>query len=167
MGFIILKKCWANCLVNYCLVNCLVEWKAQCITIRDSPQYSWCGMHLDARATFTFSLFLKWRIGLHKLNKFHWNLTDNEGCGFESKKCPKLTEIGSILVEKDGAQYGPYFYTQAEMRDIVSNAKTLCVTVIHEIEMPGHSESVFKSYSELLISHHCPRGSNLGQIHKQ
>lgn len=98
-------------------------------------------------------------MSLHKLNKFHWHLTDDQGWRFESKKYPKLTEIGSILIEKDWSQYGPYFYTQAEMRDIVSYAKNLCVTVIPEIEMPGHSEAVFKSYPEFFCHITVPKGS--------
>lgn len=130
----------------------ITEWKAPCVTIRDSPQYSWRGMHLDcSRHFFTVSevkKYIYW-MSLHKLNKFHWHLTDDQGWRFESKKYPKLTEIGSILIEKDGTQYGPYFYTQAEMREIVSYAKHLCITVVPEIEMPGHSEAVYKSYPEL------------------
>ena len=87
-------------------------------------------------------------MSLHKLNTFHWHFTDDQGWRFESKKYPKLTEIGSIRIEKDGTKYGPFFYTQNDMKSIVSFAKTLCITVIPVIEMPGHSRAVIASYPE-------------------
>lgn len=139
-----------------------IKWEAPCVTIKDSPQYSWRGMHLDcSRHFFTVDEvknYLYW-MSLHKLNTFHWHLTDDQGWRFESIQYPKLTEIGSILILKNGTQYGPYFYTQTEMREIVSYAKKLCITIVPEIDMPGHCESIFNSYPEFFCQIKVPKHS--------
>lgn len=140
----------------------VTSWDAPCVTIEDCPQYSWRGMLLDcSRHFFTVSevkKFIYW-MSLHKLNIFHWHLTDDEGWRFECKKYPKLTEIGSLMLEKDGTNYKPYFYTQEEMKEIVSYAKNLCVTVVPEIDMPGHSESAFNAYPEFFCHVTIPEDS--------
>lgn len=130
----------------------ITSWEAQCISIKDNPQYKWRGMHLDcSRHFFTIDQiknYIYW-MSLHKLNTFHWHLTDDQGWRFESKKYPKLTEIGSIRIEKDGTKYGPFYFTQEQMKDIVSYAKKYCITVVPEIEMPGHSCAALSAYPEL------------------
>ena len=140
----------------------ITTWDAPCVTIEDCPQYSWRGILLDcSRHFFTVSevkKFIYWML-LHKLNIFHWHLTDDEGWRFECKKYPKLTEIGSLLLEKDGTIYSPHFYTQDEMKEIVSYAKNLCVTVVPEIDMPGHSESAYNAYPEFFCQVTIPEDS--------
>lgn len=142
--------------------KCDMKWEAICVSIKDSPQFSWRGMHLDCSRHFfnvaEVKKYLYW-MSLHKLNTFHWHLTDDQGWRFESKKYPKLTEVGSILIQDDGTQYGPYFYTQDEMKDIVSYAKNLCITIVPEIDMPGHSESAYNSYPELFCQITVPKKS--------
>lgn len=127
------------------------KWEAPSVTIKDSPQFSWRGVLLDCSRHF-FSIseikeYMYW-MSVHKLNVFHWHLTDDQGWRFESKKYPKLTEIGSYRIENDGTKYGPFFYTQSEMKSIVSYGKTLFITVVPEIEMPGHSCAALAAYPE-------------------
>ncbi len=97
-------------------------------------------------------------LALHKMNVFHWHLTEDQGWRIEIKKHPKLTEIGSVRKEtlvghKGTGKYDgkPYrgFYTQDEIKDIVAYAKERFITVIPEIEMPGHSLAALAAYSEL------------------
>ncbi|KAK8876643.1 hypothetical protein M9Y10_006861 [Tritrichomonas musculus] len=129
-----------------------ITWQAPCVSIKDSPQYEWRGMHLDCSRHF-FNVdeckkYIYW-MSLHKLNTFHWHITDDQGWRFESKKYPKLTEIGSSRIEQDGSKYGPYYFTQEQMKDVVAYAKKLCITVVPEIEMPGHSCAALAAYPEL------------------
>lgn len=127
-------------------------WEAPCVSIKDSPQFGWRGMHLDCSRHFfnveEVKRYIYW-MALHKLNTFHWHLTDDQGWRFESKKYPKLTEIGSSRIEANGSKYGPFFFTQEQMKEVVSYAKTLCITVVPEIEMPGHSCAALAAYPEL------------------
>lgn len=130
--------------------------------IRDEPQYSYRGMHLDvARHMFPVEFIKRYLdlIALHKMNTFHWHLTEDQGWRIEIKKYPELTEIGSVrketMVDKnfdpyvgDGKEYGG-FYTQKEVRDIVAYAKARHITIIPEIEMPGHSRAALAAYPEL------------------
>lgn len=143
-------------------VDTISSWEAPCVTIKDSPQFSWRGMHLDcSRHFFTVDevkKFIYW-MSLHKLNTFHWHLTDDQGWRFESINYPKLNQISSKRLENDGSQYGPFYYTQEEMKDIVRYAKTLSITIIPEIEMPGHSDAVFEAYPELCCNIKVPRYS--------
>ncbi|OHT16206.1 N-acetyl-beta-hexosaminidase [Tritrichomonas foetus] len=129
-----------------------VEWKAKCVTIDDYPRFAWRGMHLDCSRHFTsLSDIKKYLVGMsiHKLNVFHWHLTDDQGWRFESKKYPLLNTISSQRIEKDGSKYGPFLYTISDMKEIVNFAKTLCITVVPEIEMPGHSCAVLAAYPDL------------------
>ena len=140
-----------------------IQWKIPCVTITDTPRFQWRGMHLDVCRHFMPIEFVKKYIDLiamHKMNTFHWHLTDDQGWRIEIKKYPKLTEVGgwrketlvgrgkSLPREFDGTPHGG-FYTQDEVRDIVAYAKERFVTIVPEIEMPGHSQAAIAAYPEL------------------
>ncbi|GAA3647182.1 beta-N-acetylhexosaminidase [Flavivirga jejuensis] len=136
------------------------------VTINDSPRYVYRGMHLDvARHFFPVEFVKKYidLIAMHKMNTFHWHLTEDQGWRIEIKKYPKLTSVGSIRketivghgntwkskdVKYDGTPYGGY-YTQEDIKDIVAYAAKRHVTVIPEIELPGHSLAAIAAYPEL------------------
>ena len=145
----------------------LSQMEAQCgdelpgVQIHDKPLFSYRGAHLDCcRHFFTVDevkSFLD-MMALHKLNVFHWHLTEDQGWRAEIKKYPRLTEVGSVRAETlvghygskeyDGTPYGG-FYTQDEMRDVVAYAAERFITVVPEIEMPGHASAALASYPEL------------------
>ncbi|MDX2161564.1 MAG: beta-N-acetylhexosaminidase [bacterium] len=131
-----------------------------CLDIEDAPRYRWRGLHLDcARHMMPVAFikrFLDW-MALHKFNTFHWHLTDDQGWRIEIKAYPRLTEIGSqraatpIPADRktlDGQPYGG-FYTQDEVRDVIAYAADRFITVVPEIEMPGHAAAALASYPEL------------------
>lgn len=142
--------------------SALAELTVPAVFIEDSPRYKYRGMHLDvARHMFPVEFIKKYidLIAMHKLNTFHWHLTDDQGWRIEIKQYPKLTEIGSVrketVVKKnydpyiaDSQKYGG-FYTQEEIKDIVAYAQTKHVTVIPEIELPGHATAALAAYPEL------------------
>ncbi len=131
--------------------------------IMDEPSFVYRGMHLDVgRHLFPVEYIKRYidMIAMHKMNSFHWHLTDDQGWRIEIKEYPKLTETGAFRKETlvghggkqpfvyDGKPYGG-FYTQEEVRDIVNYAKSRFVTIIPEIEMPGHALAALASYPEL------------------
>ncbi len=132
------------------------------VEIEDSPRFPYRGMHLDVARHFFPTSFVKRYIDLiarYKLNRFHWHLTEDQGWRIEIKKYPRLTDVGAYrketIVEKnfrpymgDGTPHGG-FYTQDEIRDVVAYARSRYVTVIPEIEMPGHSLAALAAYPEL------------------
>ena len=133
------------------------------LEIRDEPQFSYRGMHLDVgRHFFKVEEIKKYLdlMALLKMNTFHWHLTEDQGWRIEIKKYPKLTEIGSYRKETllghyneqpqqfDNKRYGG-FYSQEEVKEIVAYAAKLKITVIPEIEMPGHSQAAIAAYPEL------------------
>ncbi|MCM4157018.1 beta-N-acetylhexosaminidase [Gramella sp. AN32] len=130
------------------------------VVIEDAPRYPYRGMHLDVgRHMFPVEFIKKYinLIALHKMNRFHWHLTEDQGWRIEIKKYPKLTEVGSVrkgtMVEKnwdenDGEEYGG-FYTQEEVKEIVAYAQSKHIVVIPEIEMPGHALAALAAYPEL------------------
>ena len=133
------------------------------IYIEDYPQFAYRGMHLDvARHFFDVDFIKKYidLIALHKMNTFHWHLTEDQGWRIEIKKYPLLTEIsawrdetlighgGRPPFEYDGKRYGGY-YTQDDVREIVAYAAERHITVIPEIEMPGHATAVLAAYPDL------------------
>lgn len=121
------------------------------IRIWDESRFSYRGMHLDVARHFFDVEFVKHYLDLmayYKFNRFHWHLTEDQGWRIEIKKYPKLTEIGAWRTEADGSRYGG-FYTQEEIKEIVDYAKKLHITVIPEIEMPGHSRAALAAYPEL------------------
>lgn len=133
------------------------------VTIRDAPRFSYRGMHLDVVRHFFPASFVKRYIdlmALYKMNRFHWHLTDDQGWRIEIKRYPKLTGVGAFRKETvvghyqdeprhyDGRRHGG-FYTQDEVREIVRYAQERYVTIIPEIEMPGHALAALSAYPEL------------------
>ena len=130
------------------------------VAINDYPRFSYRGAHLDvSRHFFTTDSIKRFvdMLALHNLNRFHWHLTDDQGWRIEIKKYPKLTTvaaerdetvIGRNSPEYDGKHYGPFFYTQEECREIVEYAAERHITVIPEIDLPGHMQAALAAYPE-------------------
>jgi hexosaminidase len=145
-----------------------VEWSMPAVTIEDRPRFGWRGAHLDVGRYFMPKEFVKKYIdllALHKLNTFHWHLTEDQGWRLEIKQYPKLTEVGSCRKEtilgrytRDASQWKfdgtPHcgFYTQDDAREIVAYAKARFITVVPEIEMPGHAVAAIAAYPELGVT---------------
>ena len=142
-----------------------IKWIIPCLHIFDKPLYEWRGMHLDVSRHFFPVDFIKRYIDLmamHKMNLFHWHLTDNNGWRIEIMKYPLLSEISAWRVDRENqswsesepqkegekATYGG-FYTQDEIKEVVEYARQRHITIVPEIEMPGHTSEVFASYPEL------------------
>ena len=138
-----------------------VKWEVPCCYIEDAPAFPYRGMHLDCCLHFYDVDFLKKYIdvmALHKVNRFHWHLTEDQGWRLEIKKYPLLTEKGQWRKETvvgslhsgvyDGTPYGGY-YTQEQVRDLVKYAAERYVTIIPEIELPGHALAAIACYPEL------------------
>ena len=135
----------------------------KCLTpceVKDAPRFSWRGMHLDCSRHFFPVSFVKKFIdllALHNMNIFHWHLTDDQGWRLEIKSWPRLIEVGSkrsgtiIGTNSDLDDHVPYggYYTQAEAREIVAYAAQRHITVVPEIDMPGHMLAALASYPEL------------------
>jgi hexosaminidase len=132
------------------------------VEIEDKPRFKYRGMHLDVSRHFFPVDFVKKYIDLmaqYKFNYFHWHLTDDQGWRIEIKKYPRLTEIGSKRKESaKGRVLNPYvgdgipiegFYTQEQIKDVVAYAKSRYITVIPEIELPGHSSAALAAYPNL------------------
>ena len=132
------------------------------VHIADAPRFSYRGLHLDVGRHFAPVSFVKRYIDLmsrYKFNTFHWHLTEDQGWRIEIKKYPRLTEVGSCRKETQlGRNRNPYVgdsirycgsYTQEQIRDVVAYAKSRYITVIPEIEMPGHSKAALAAYPEL------------------
>lgn len=133
-------------------------YEVPCAVIKDYPRFAYRGMMLDCGRHFFPVSFIKEYLDLmarYKYNTFHWHLTDDEGWRLEIKKYPRLTQIGSRRKETvvgwhnsrnyDGKPYGGY-YTQYDILDIVKYAADRYITVIPEIELPGHSLAALASY---------------------
>ncbi len=121
-----------------------------CMRIVDKPRYTWRGSLLDCGRHFMTKDYVKRYIDLlayHKMNVLHWHLTEDQGWRIEIKKYPRLTEIGSWR-GKGEDRYGG-FYTQEDVKEIVEHAKKRYVTVVPEIEMPGHSLGALAAYPKL------------------
>jgi hexosaminidase len=142
-----------------------VDWTIPCFQIEDSPRFKWRGALLDVARHFMPKQFVKRFIdllALQKLNVFHWHLTDDQGWRVQIKKYPKLTEVGAWRKETlvghwknnkenpkfDGKPHGG-FYSQEDIREIVEYARARNVTIVPEIEMPGHATAAIASYPEL------------------
>lgn len=138
-----------------------ITWTLPAADIEDQPRFPYRGMHLDCCLHFFDIDFLKKYIdvmALHKVNRFHWHLTEDQGWRLEIKKYPRLTEKGQWRKETvigslksgvyDGKPYGGY-YTQEQVRDLVAYAAERYVTIIPEIEMPGHALAAIACYPEL------------------
>ncbi|NQV30906.1 MAG: beta-N-acetylhexosaminidase [Candidatus Marinimicrobia bacterium] len=143
----------------------LEHYRIQAAVIEDFPRFGWRGMHLDVSRHFFPVEFIKRYIdmlALHKMNIFHWHLTDDNGWRLEIKQYPLLTEVSAWRVDREhedwrkwspieegeASSYGG-FYTQDEVREIVAYAAQRQISVIPEIEMPGHSSEIFAAYPDL------------------
>lgn len=140
-----------------------VDWSVPCLEIEDYPRFRWRGMHLDVCRHFMPKDFVKKYIDLmaiHKMNVFHWHLTEDQGWRIEIEKYPGLTEISAWRDETlighagegppkfDGIPHGGY-YSREDVREIVAYAQERFVRVVPEIEMPGHSQAALAAYPEL------------------
>ncbi|MBN2579340.1 MAG: beta-N-acetylhexosaminidase [Pirellulales bacterium] len=140
-----------------------VAWTAPAVQITDKPRFRWRGLHLDVSRHFFSKPEIENFLDLmaqHKLNTFHWHLTDDVGWRLDIKRYPKLTEvaawrkhIGYGLNPKDGTAYdkdGRYggFFTQDDVREIVAYAKARHITIVPEIDIPGHSGAALSAYPE-------------------
>jgi hexosaminidase len=133
------------------------------VDITDAPRFSYRGMHLDVARHFQPVSFVKKYIdllALYKFNTFHWHLTDDQGWRVQISRYPKLTSvggcrsgtrIGSMRTRPEQYDNVPHcgFYTQDEIRDVVAYAKARHITVLPEIEMPGHASAAIAAYPEL------------------
>lgn len=126
-------------------------WRIPCVEVEDAPRYRWRGSLLDCCRHFFSVEFVKKYIdllALHKMNVLHWHLTEDQGWRIEIKKYPKLTEVGAWRDAPDGGKYGG-FYTQEQIKEVVRHAAARHVTVVPEIELPGHALAALASYPEL------------------
>jgi len=144
--------------------NEIIELTIPAVEIRDSPRYKYRGMHLDVgRHFFPIAAIKKYidLITMHKMNSFHWHLTEDQGWRIEIKKYPKLTEVGGFrkgtAIGLAGTKNAPYtyddvryggFYTQEEIKEVVAYAGARHITVIPEIELPGHSSAALAAYPQ-------------------
>ena len=138
-------------------------WTLPCVHIEDQPRFKWRGLMLDVSRHFFNKEEIKQILdvmALHKLNTFHWHLTDDQGWRIEIKKYPRLTEVGAWrkdigfkLDPKASTAYGPDgryggYYTQADVREVVDYARERHITIVPEIEMPGHSTAALMAYPQ-------------------
>ena len=138
-----------------------IDWTVPCCSISDAPRFKYRGMHLDVCLHYFDFEFLKKYIDImaaHKVNRFHWHLTEDQGWRLEIKKYPLLTEKGQWRKETvvgslasgvyDGIPHGGY-YTQEQVKELVKYAADRYVTIIPEIELPGHALAAIACYPEL------------------
>ena len=143
-----------------------VRWTAPCCRVEDRPHFPYRGMHLDVGRYFmpkeTVMRFID-LMAMHKQNMFHWHLTEDQGWRIEIKKYPRLTEVGAWRPftadyrdeNPDGTPHGG-FYTQDDVREIVEYARRRFVTVIPEIELPGHASAAIAAYPQLSCNPDAP-----------
>ena len=140
-----------------------VAWEAPCVTIKDNPRFVWRGLMLDVSRHFFTPREVEQvldAMALHKLNVLHWHLVDDQGWRIQIKKYPNLTEVGGWrkginfgLNPKDTTAYGPDgryggFYTPTDIKEVVRYAAARHITVVPEIEMPGHSSAALAAYPQ-------------------
>ena len=130
------------------------------VVVNDAPRFSYRGMMLDvSRHFFTLDSIKRYidLLALHNINRFHWHITDDQGWRIEIKKYPELTKIGSRRKETvighntgeyDGKPYGG-FYTQEEAKEVVAYAKDRYITVVPEIDMPGHMQGALSAFPDM------------------
>ena len=141
-----------------------LDWALPCVEIQDAPRFSYRGLHMDvSRHFFTMDEVKKYIdiMEVHKLNTLHWHLTDDQGWRLEIKKYPRLTEVGSIRNKTlvghlfdseiyDDKEYGRgCYYTQEQVKEILEYAAAKGITVIPEIDLPGHMLAALAAYPEL------------------
>jgi hexosaminidase len=135
-------------------------WAVPCVDIEDFPRFPWRGLLLDPARHFLPPEDIKRFIdamALHKFNSLQLHLTDDQGWRLEIRKYPRLTQVGSLRKESpqhgnrnqgDGQPYGPFFYTTGQVRDLVAYARDRHVTLVPEIEIPGHFLAALTAYPE-------------------
>lgn len=135
-------------------------WQLPCCTIKDAPRFGYRGVMIDEGRYFFGKEEVKKILDImavYKLNRMHWHLTEDQGWRIEIKKYPKLTEIGSVRkgtqvardrFKHDGVPYGG-FYTQDEIHEVVAYAQDLGITIIPEVDLPGHMIAALAAYPEL------------------
>jgi hexosaminidase len=140
-------------------------WTIPAVAIEDYPRFGWRGVHLDVARHFMPKEFVRKMVdlvALHKFNRLHWHLTDDQGWRIDIRQFPRLTQVGAwrrqTIVGRpdrdstkwtfDGQPHGG-FYTQDDIKEIVAYAQARFVTLVPEIEMPGHSQAAIASYPEL------------------
>ena len=132
-----------------------------CLFIKDKPQFAWREMMLDVSRRFSTVNEVKEFLDImatYKMNVFHWHLTDDQGWRLEIKKYPKLTSVGGFRngsikgprpgLGNDSILYGG-FYTQEDIKDVIKYAQNRFITIIPEIDMPGHSSAAIAAYPQL------------------
>lgn len=154
-----------------------MNWQLPCVRIEDWPRFPWRGLMLDVSRHFFTKAEVKKildTMALYKLNTFHWHLVDDHGWRIEINKYPKLTSVGAWrsdigfkLNPKASTAYGSDgryggFYTQADIREVVAYAQKLHITIVPEIEMPGHSIAALTAYPELSCSGQAPVAHRTG-----
>lgn len=128
-----------------------MSWSAPCVAVKDEPRFGYRGMMLDPCRHFMTVEEVKRNLdvlAMLKINRMHWHLTDDQGWRIEIKKYPKLTAVGGIRKEGEGYQYGGH-YTQEQIKEVVQYAAERFITVIPEIEVPGHEMAAIAGYPEL------------------
>lgn len=129
-----------------------IAWTAQSVSITDEPRFSYRGLMIDPCRHFMTVDEIKKQLdvmALFKMNRMHWHLTEDQGWRIEIKKYPKLTEVGSKRIEGEGYEYGPFFYTQEDIKEVVKYASERFITIVPEIELPGHELAAISAYPEL------------------
>ena len=140
-----------------------VAWEAPCVQIHDQPRFPWRGLMLDVSRHFFTTHEVEQvldAMALHKLNTLHWHLVDDQGWRIQIKRYPRLTEVGAWrkginfgMDPKASTAYGPDgryggYYTPADIREVVRYAAARHITIVPEIEMPGHSSAALAAYPE-------------------
>ncbi|KAK8837796.1 hypothetical protein M9Y10_036334 [Tritrichomonas musculus] len=138
-----------------------IQWTSPCVDINDAPRFKWRGILIDPSRHFLTVDSLKAlfdSMAHQKLNYVHLHLNDDQGWRIEIKKYPKFTEIGSIASgrpkpwfrsESDETQYGPFYYTQEQLKELDRYARTRGVIIVPEIDLPGHAVAGLSAYPEL------------------
>ena len=127
------------------------HWILPCVNIEDAPRFAYRGVHLDPCRHFMTVEEVKRQLdvmAMLKINRMHWHLTEDQGWRLEIKKYPKLTEVGATRIEGEGTTHSG-FYTQEEAKDIVAYAAARHITVIPELETPGHELAAIAAYPHL------------------
>lgn len=127
------------------------SWQLPLVTIKDAPKFKHRGMLLDSgRHFFSVEVVKKYidLLALYKMNILHWHLTEDQGWRISIDSFPKLTTVGAYRTEANGTIYGG-FYTKNQIKDIVAYATERAITIIPEIEMPGHAQAALAAYPEL------------------
>ena len=140
------------------------QWEIPCMTIVDQPRFEWRGSMLDVSRNFFDKDYIIRHLdylAYHKINKFHWHLTDDNGWRIEIKKYPKLTQVGAwrgsdealMPAYNSGQERYGGFYTQEDIKEIVAYAAERNIEIIPEIDLPGHSKALAVSYPEIICRH--------------